>query len=559
MKLKKLGLSGLLMLSCISPVQTALADGPDALGVLRLAAGILNEGIFPVSDAYTTNDDIIIQATDGVELAANVFVPTNLQENALAPLVIFINSWALNEYEYLTQAGQLAEKGYVVLSYSTRGFGQSGGMIGTAGPQDIQDLSTVIDYAIANFPVDPNAIGTAGISYGSGISLLGAAHDSRIKAISAMSSWGSLVEALYGNNTPRLVWGELLTITGDLLGNLDPLVNQHWSDLKSQNLAAIPAIKEWGMERSPITYVDQINQNGTAVYLGKAYGDILFQPNSLLELYGQLTVPKFIDLVPGTHATPDLLPSLLGVGEDTFWINTYDWFDHHLKGEDTAIVNKKPVQMKVKLAGRTEGYDSFPVPEASDEIFYLHPESAFDDGDLETYQYTGWKTDDGYDTLIGSILETGIPLLSELLEQFDIPIRASVVASSVINSQYYMSSTLQSPMKIRGNPKLKLRIQPHATKAQIFAYLYDVDAIGMGTLITHGAYTLPEVAYRDKTWLDFELVTTAYDIPAGHKLAIAFDSKDIEYKSVTSAGYTMDIEFNPESTKQNVLTLPTIQ
>ena len=181
----------------------------------------MNQGIFPTSNNYTTDDDIIISATDGVEIAANIFVPNNL--SGLAPAVIFINSWGLNEYEYLQQAADLAEKGYIVLSYSTRGFGQSGGVIATAGPQDVSDLSAVIDFLLANYPVDPQAIGSAGISYGSGISLLGAAFDSRIKAVSAMSSWGSLTDALYGNSTPRLVWGELLTLSGQLIGNLDPI------------------------------------------------------------------------------------------------------------------------------------------------------------------------------------------------------------------------------------------------------------------------------------------------------------------------------------------------
>ncbi|WP_156494805.1 alpha/beta fold hydrolase, partial [Oleiphilus sp. HI0128] len=209
---------------------------------LSFVAGLLNQGIFPTSDAYTTNDDIIVEANDGVDLAANVFVPNDLSEPA--PAIIFVNSWALNEYEYLTQAGELAEKGYIVFSYSTRGFGTSEGMINTAGPKDIDDFSRVIDYLIENYNVDPERIGSAGVSYGSGISLIGAAHDPRIKAVSAMSAWGSLADSLYGNQTPRLVWGELLTLSGNLLGNLDPIVEQHWSNIKNQNLSEIPAVME---------------------------------------------------------------------------------------------------------------------------------------------------------------------------------------------------------------------------------------------------------------------------------------------------------------------------
>ena len=89
--------------------------------ILSFAAGLLNQGIFPTSDQYTTDDSISITAEDGVNIEGNIFVPTNLQ--APAPAIVFISSWALNEYEYLQQAGELAEKGYIVLSYSTRGFG----------------------------------------------------------------------------------------------------------------------------------------------------------------------------------------------------------------------------------------------------------------------------------------------------------------------------------------------------------------------------------------------------------------------------------------------------
>lgn len=555
MKLKKTLLTLGVAASCALPVQSTQAL--DVVGLLEFAGGIFNQASFPTSEAYTTDDDIVVQAFDGVEIAANIFVPTGMQDGDLAPAVIFINSWALNEYEYLQQAGELAEKGYIVLSYSTRGYGTSGGQINTGGPKDMSDFSRVVDFLIANYPVDPQAIGAAGISYGAGISLLGAAHDSRIKAVSAMSGWGSLVDALYGDSTPRLVWGEILTLTGDLIGDLDPIVNQHWDDLSSQNLAALPGIIEWGNERSPLHKVGQLNENGTAVYLGKAYGDVLFRPNSILELFSALEGPKFVDLEPGTHATADLLPPLIGLPENTQWDNTYAWFDYHLKGEQNQMATAQPVNMKVKFSDSWESYDSFPIPQAQNTSFYLHPRTLFDDGDLETYHYSGWNTDDSYNTLLGSIYETGFPLVSELLAQIvDVPVLTNIPLASDAHSIYYKTDRLNDTMQIRGNPSVSVTLQPHAEQAQIYAYLYDMDALGTGTLITHGAVTLPQVGYKDKVNVDIELVTTAYDVPAGHKLVIAFDSKDIEYKSVTNAGYRLDIEFSRN--QQNVLSVPTL-
>jgi len=534
--------------------QPAMADD-GLLPIISFAAGVLNTGIFPQSELYTTDDDISVTATDGVNLDANIFVPTNLL--VPAPAIIFINSWALNEYEYLQQAADLAEKGYIVLSYSTRGFGTSGGLIGTAGPQDMTDYSTVIDYLIANYPVDPEAIGTAGISYGSGISLIGAAQDPRVKAVSAMSSWGSLVDALYGNQTPRLVWAELLTVTGELMGNADPIIAEHWNNIKEQNLSEIQAVVDWAEIRSPINYIDQLNQNGTAIYFGKAYGDNLFQPNSLLDMFSQLTVPKHIDLVSGTHATAELLPALLGLGDNLIWENTYKWFDIHLKGETNELSTAKPLNMKIKFEDRFESFDDYPVAEASNETFYFHPRSTFDTGDLESYPYQSWfGADNTINAWAGTLFSTQIPLLSQILEQLEIPIFADISAASDVRSIYFNSDRLDNTMKIRGTPSVQLQVQPKHDKVQLVAYLYDMDFWGTGKLITHGVVTLPNAESGKKITVDLDLVTTAYDVPAGHKVVLAIDTKDPQYKSPSSANYYVDFEFS--SNKQSILTIPTL-
>jgi predicted acyl esterase len=537
--------------------QTAVAGSDENfLPIFSFAAGLLNKGVFPTSPLYTTDDDLVIYGDDGVNLEANIFVPTNLSGSA--PAIIFINSWALNEYEYLKQAGELAEKGYIVLSYTTRGFGESGGVIDTAGPNDLSDLSNVVDFLIENYPVDPDNIGAGGISYGSGISLLGAAQDSRIKAVAAMSTWGSLPEALYGNQSPRLVWGALLNVSSQLLGEPDPILNQHWQDIKGQNLSAIPDVIAWANVRSPINYVDQLNANGTAVYLGKAYGDHLFQPNSVLEMFGQLTGPKYIDLVSGSHATAEFLPSLVGVGDNVIWDNVYRWFDIHLKGETNALSGAKPLNMKVRFKDQFDGFDDYPIAATSNKKLYLHPRRLFDTGDLETYAFKSWqgRADDTINAWTGTMFSTQIPLLSQTLEQLEIPIYADISAASNIRSIYWESKPLSSSMKIRGTPSLKIRVQPHYDKAQIVAYLYDMDVWGTGKLITHGVFTLPDTDRGKEVTLDFDLVSTAYDVPAGHRLVLAIDTKDPQYKSPTRADYFLDIEYS--NSKQSVLTIPAL-
>lgn len=542
---------GVLMALWVTMLPKAYAD--EFIPIISFAAGFLNKGIFPESEAYTTDDAISIEAEDGVNLEANIFVPTQLTE--LAPAVVLINSWGFNEYQYLTQAAVLAENGYIVLSYTSRGFGTSGGQIDTAGPKDLADFGRVIDFLIANYPVDPDAIAAGGISYGSGIALLGAAQDNRIKAVAAMSTWGSLVESFYAGQTPREVWLQLLRLVGELQGDPDPIIEQHVQTLRNQDLAGIPEVIAWAEPRSPINYVEQLNQHGTAVYFSKAYGDDLFAPNSVLDMYAQLTGPKYMDLVPGTHATAELAPTLQGFGEDLIWDNVYAWLDHHLKGEDNAIANALPVNMRVKFQSHTDRFADYPLPSIQHQRFYLHPRSLFKPGGLQDYPYDYWfALDNTINALTGSLFSTNIPLLSQVLEQYQVPSLAKIPLSPPQVSIYFESDWLSRELQIRGEPSLTLQVQPKHTSAQLVAYLYDMNALGVGRLVTHGVVTLPQAEPGAKVTLDIEFVTTAYDVPEGHKVVLAIDTRDPHYKTPTDVPYFIDFEFSAQ--QASVLQLP---
>src|SRR5256885_5605085 len=140
-----------------------------------------------------------VTARDGVVLKANVIEPTSAGRH---PAVVFISSWGLNDLEYLAQASALAGRGYTVLSYTPRGWWDSGGKIEVAGPADIGDLSAVLDWLVAHTTADPQRIGAAGGSYRSGLALIGAALAAPVKAGGATSARAAPVECLYGAPTP---------------------------------------------------------------------------------------------------------------------------------------------------------------------------------------------------------------------------------------------------------------------------------------------------------------------------------------------------------------------
>ena len=170
-----------------------------------------------VSRGFRTAAETIV-CGDGTELAAIVVQPDG---PGRFPLLVMPSSWAVNDVEYVAAAVRLARLDYVVVSYTSRGFWNSGGEIDIAGSATVGDVSTVIAWAIDRYPVS-DMIGAVGISYGAGTSLLAAAVDDRIKAVAAMSTWASLAAALVPNGALSTQAAHLLVWAGDVTGRPGP-------------------------------------------------------------------------------------------------------------------------------------------------------------------------------------------------------------------------------------------------------------------------------------------------------------------------------------------------
>ncbi|VVS93224.1 CocE/NonD family hydrolase [Desulfoluna spongiiphila] len=526
----------------------------------------------------------ITNPEDGVTLSCNLFLPEPKVSGETFPALVMPNSWLMEEHEYWVQAKTFCEKGYIVLSYSARGWGQSEGVVNVGGRKDTSDITALIDWLTANTPVtgvvkapdgsvtdDSGAkIGMCGISLGGGLSLMGAAFDTRVKAVMAMVPWGDLVDSLYLNQSPKPVWVKAILVgMGDIAANLDPELSIITDQLfNHEHEAHFDTLLPWALDRSPINFLEKYNaeDRDLAVCISTNLQDFLFTPTQMLRFYYGLNVAaKRIDFNRGIHASSEGT-GLVGI-PNTVWNRSYAWFDEHLKGVDTGIMDNPPISIDNKSSSQRHYLDHLYMkdingahlegiqrPPMENDIV---PEKRYLTH-RPWYSYKGGLSShagDGSDTISSGLisgLTLGIPLLSSLLEAHTqaLHITASLPLASRSKAIVFATERVGSTRTMVGTPTLSLTLTPSAERVQLIAHLYTVDALGIGTLISHAPLTLlesdrlmpsaePGVA---KTY-EFNFITTAADVPKGHRLAVAIDTFDISYSRPSEEGFDITLHY----------------
>ncbi|MBE1160537.1 X-Pro dipeptidyl-peptidase [Dyella sp. 7MK23] len=500
-----------------------------------------------------------IPTPDGYQLQAYVAVPSG---SGPFPLVVMPSSWGENYTEYVGEANALAGDGYVVISYSSRGFGTLCGLnphcgyIDIDGPLTIGDVSTVIDWALSNTPSNPQAIGVSGISYGAGTSLLAAEHDTRIKAVASMSTWADLVASLDANQTPSQQGIGLLSFAS-YLGKPGALMAQVNTDVLADNFAgAVQAVQNDPNTpgRSPINAVAQLNANGTAVFVANAYEDSLFVPSQLINFYNQLTVPKRMMFSHGDHTTAELAGAFGFPNEIYSAVNA--WFDHYLKGVDNGIDTQPPVQLKSQTGTWSTFADWNAVQQGAVTYQLTKPVSCGllyqCTGSLSTGTGGGWQygITGGYLTAA----TTGVAFVSGALTGYlDLPPSVALSLVNRWNAGVWVSPAATQAQSLMGMPALQLTVTPTSNRLTLIAYLYDINASGIGQLITWKPYTLNNAAVGVSQTIGIQLEATDWQMKQGDQLALVIGTNDLRYAGVTPLN--SDVTFSASTAVPSTLTV----
>src|SRR6476661_5941498 len=174
-----------------------LAAAPAALAAP--AAPAVAPAADPVTPEATT---VPVRAEpDGTPVRLDVSVWP--QSSGKHPVVLLAHGFGGTKDSVTSQANDLHDRGYVVIAWSARGHGASGGRIHLNDPAyEIADARTLLDLAAKRSdveldgPGDPRA-GVMGASYGGALALMLAGSDRRVDGVVSAITWNDLADAFF--------------------------------------------------------------------------------------------------------------------------------------------------------------------------------------------------------------------------------------------------------------------------------------------------------------------------------------------------------------------------
>jgi ABC-2 type transport system ATP-binding protein len=178
------------------------AVGSVLLVLLAVVALVARPGS---GDPSWTEETFLVNGTreaDGqpVTLDATIYLPDT---STPAPAVLLAHGYGSSKDGVRDQAQQLARRGYVVLAWSARGFGGSGGLVHLDSPDyEVKDAQLMLDQLTKRPEVRQEATGdpqvaVVGASYGGALALMLAGTDQRVDAVVPSITWNDLRQALF--------------------------------------------------------------------------------------------------------------------------------------------------------------------------------------------------------------------------------------------------------------------------------------------------------------------------------------------------------------------------
>jgi ABC-2 type transport system ATP-binding protein len=490
--------------------------------------------------------------SDPVRLDATLYLPQGV---ARAPAVMLAHGFGGSKADVAQQAQRLAGRGYVVLAWTSRGFGRSGGLIHLDAPDyEVADASRLIDLLASrpevqlDGPGDPR-VGVAGGSYGGGLSLLLAAHDHRVDAIVPQITWNDLGHALFPQS-------EVTSATLRSPAGLDPVSTPGVFKKGWAGVFFSPSGSGDAPDGAPgeVTGCGRFSAGlcsayQTAATTGRPTQQMLgllarSSPSGVLD---RITAPAMLiqgeadSLFPlseadanargiAAHGTPVKVVWFSGghdggAGSDAetarITTATDTWFDHYLRRDGTGVDTRFEVTVPAVSVSSANGRAAAQIRAATGEPGLTGP--AAPAGRTVALHGPGQLVEAPAGASPAAL--TSVPGLGAALSAAGAAgARLGALPGQVAQ---FESEPLRSALKLAGSSRVTVRVAGAGGDATLFAQLYDV--------VPGGAAVLPQqlvapvfVPSLTPAGRDVTIATPAVvrDIAAGHRLRLVLSTTD---------------------------------
>lgn len=546
------------------------------VAVLMLVPAGAAAGAGPEADAGTTaavrTVDTRIPASlpddhgNPVTLDAQVVLP---EGGCPCPGVIWNHGFGGNKGNDGARRQQLARAGYVVLSYTSRGFGDTPGQVDLMGPKEQQDLLDAVDWlndpgnAVTRGAVEPDNIGQVGASYGGFHAwFLARSGHPAVRTTVPIATATDLYEAIVPSDVAMLVWANGFYVSGyrpdddnysqtfhRVVAELNTGVNNR--DVR-EVMQARAVKRRWSNVRVPVFIIQGIN-------------DSLFPANQAMEAYEELTRRGVqARLYLGGIGHPPAVSK--GAEVDRVFDQVRQWLDLQLKSDKKSPLADLPA-IEVANAGYFDSTWDGTV---------RHGDAIRTDGTTlalcASTPRGGSLSSTPCPTAVPVVLANTVagagvgdePVTGPVLRKQGVPVLPSSALPSVatFDSAPYPAG---ASLDLAGIPRFDLQVASASQLSvgargalasfQLDPKLYDVAPDGTARLITRGAFSEQLNAGAPSASpvhsVRFDAFAAFYRLPAGHRLRLTLSTDDAPYLRPTANPFVVTV--HPGST----MALPT--